>query len=225
MNLIRNIANLIKWRKRKDIQVGFMARVDKNTFLEGFNRIGRNSYANGCKLGLHSYIGTDCILNQVEVGRFSSIGDRVMIITGNHPTNQNISTSPMFYSCKPGVRAYAQDASFVEYNYAKDGFYVVIGHDVWIGSDVRIMHGVKIGNGAVIGSGAIVTEDIEPYSINVGVPAKKIKARFDENQIRSLTQIQWWNWDEETFKERAVCFQTPTDFIERFGGTNGEFKR
>lgn len=226
MNLIRNVANLIKWRARNGIKLGFMARVDDYTYLEGFNRIGRNSYANGCKLGLHSYIGTDCIMNKTEIGKFTSIGDRVLIITGNHPTTQNISTSPMFYSCKHRINSYSSDPSFEEYVYANDGYYVTVGNDVWIGSDVRIMHGIKIGDGAVIGSGAIVTRDIEPYSINIGVPAKKIKTRFSEDYIKLLEHIQWWNWDEETLKERALDFKNPMEFIVRYGGgLDGEIKR
>ena len=50
---------------------------------------------------------------------------------------------------------------------------VVIGNDVWIGNNVLIMGGVIIGDGSVIGAGSIVTKDVEPYTINVGVPAKK----------------------------------------------------
>lgn len=58
---------------------------------------------------------------------------------------------------------------------------IVIGNDVWIGYGAQIMSGVKIGDGAVIGAGAIVCNDVEPYSVCVGVPAKKIKERKDRN--------------------------------------------
>ncbi len=52
-----------------------------------------------------------------------------------------------------------------------------IGSDVWIGANVSIMSGVTVGNGCIIAAGAVVTEDIEPYSIVGGVPAKVIKQR------------------------------------------------
>ena len=100
MNLVANLYNLynvlkwtLKWRSHSSIKLGLFTRLDNSTFLEGNNRIGRNTYANGCSLGRHSYIGTDCILNKAEIGRYCSIGDRVIVITGNHPINQNISTS------------------------------------------------------------------------------------------------------------------------------------
>jgi acetyltransferase-like isoleucine patch superfamily enzyme len=52
-----------------------------------------------------------------------------------------------------------------------------IGSDVWIGANVSIMSGVTIGDGCVIAAGAVVTDDVEPYSIVGGVPAKLIKLR------------------------------------------------
>jgi acetyltransferase-like isoleucine patch superfamily enzyme len=52
-----------------------------------------------------------------------------------------------------------------------------IGSDVWIGANVSIMSGVTIGDGCVIAAGAVVTDDVEPYSIVGGVPAKLIKSR------------------------------------------------
>lgn len=54
----------------------------------------------------------------------------------------------------------------------REGF-IEVEEDVWIGANVVILPNVKIGKGSVIGAGAVVTENIEPFSIAVGVPAKK----------------------------------------------------
>jgi len=54
---------------------------------------------------------------------------------------------------------------------------IIIEHDVWIGANVVVLPNVRIGKGSVIGAGAVVTGDIEPYSIAVGVPARKIGSR------------------------------------------------
>lgn len=54
---------------------------------------------------------------------------------------------------------------------------ITIEDDVWIGAGVLILDGVTVKKGSVIGAGAVVTKNIEPYSIVVGVPARKIKDR------------------------------------------------
>lgn len=76
---------------------------------------------------------------------------------------------------------------------------------------------VKIGNGAIIGSAAVVTKDVEPYSIVVGNPARKIKYRFNKDTIEKLQKIRWWNWDNEIIKERFEDFKMPIEeFIEKY---------
>lgn len=52
---------------------------------------------------------------------------------------------------------------------------VKIGNDCWIGAGAIILNGLTIGDGAVVGAGAVVTKDVEPYTIVVGNPARKIK--------------------------------------------------
>ena len=57
---------------------------------------------------------------------------------------------------------------------------VVIHSGAYIGAGAIILQGVTIGENAVIGAGAVVTENIPPYSVAVGVPARvvrKIKPR------------------------------------------------
>ncbi len=73
----------------------------------------------------------------------------------------------------------------------------VVGNDVWIGYDVLVMPGIKIGNGAIIASRSVVTKDVEPYSVVGGNPAKVIKKRFDDQTIRLLEEIKWWDWNIE----------------------------
>ena len=56
-----------------------------------------------------------------------------------------------------------------------------------------VVDGVCIANGAVIGAGAVVVSDIPPYAVAVGVPAKVIKYRFNENKIQELIDMKWWD--------------------------------
>lgn len=66
---------------------------------------------------------------------------------------------------------------------------VIIGNDVWIGTRAIILSGVVIGDGAVIAAGAVVTKDIPPYAIVGGNPAKIIKYRFSDDEIKKHETI------------------------------------
>lgn len=69
----------------------------------------------------------------------------------------------------------------------KHGEYVktYIEKGATIGANATIVCGTRIGTHSLIGAGAVVTKDVEPYSIMVGNPAKRI-GTIDELGNRSL---------------------------------------
>ena len=87
---------------------------------------------------------------------------------------------------------------------------IIIGNDVRIGDHVIISDGVRIGNGAVIGPGAVVTEDVSPYAVVKGNPARVVKYRYSPDIVQALQGIKWWNWSDDTVVSRA---QEMTDII------------
>ena len=92
----------------------------------------------------------------------------------------------------------------------------VIGNDVWIGNSVTIMPGIKIGDGAIIGTNSLVTKDVEPYTIVGGNPAKEIRKRFDEETIRLLLVLKWWDWDVQKITDNlAVITNGNIDELKR----------
>jgi acetyltransferase-like isoleucine patch superfamily enzyme len=46
-----------------------------------------------------------------------------------------------------------------------------------IGTNAVILPGVTIGKGAIVGAGAVVTDDVEPFAIVAGVPARFLRWR------------------------------------------------
>lgn len=60
---------------------------------------------------------------------------------------------------------------------------VVVEDDVWIGYGVTILKGVTIGHGSVVGACSVVTRSLPPYSVYTGVPALKIRERFNREQV------------------------------------------
>lgn len=77
----------------------------------------------------------------------------------------------------------------------------VIGNDVWIGQNVTILPGIHIGDGAVIGANSVVGKDIPPYAIAVGNPVQIKKYRFDEETIKLLLELKWWDKPIEEIKK------------------------
>ena len=53
---------------------------------------------------------------------------------------------------------------------------VTIGENVWIGMNSIILKGVTIGDNTVVGAGSVVSKNLEPNSVYVGNPLKKVKS-------------------------------------------------
>ncbi|MDR0846581.1 MAG: 2,3,4,5-tetrahydropyridine-2,6-dicarboxylate N-acetyltransferase [Lactobacillales bacterium] len=52
---------------------------------------------------------------------------------------------------------------------------VIIEDDVLVGANAVVIEGVRVGQGAVVAAGAIVVDDVAPYTVVAGVPAREIK--------------------------------------------------
>jgi tetrahydrodipicolinate N-acetyltransferase len=65
---------------------------------------------------------------------------------------------------------------------------VIVEDDVLVGANAVVLEGVRIGKGAVVAAGAIVTEDVPPYTVVAGVPARVIK-EIDE-KTKSKIEIK-----------------------------------
>ena len=57
----------------------------------------------------------------------------------------------------------------------RSGNDIVIKRGAWIGANVTILGPCSVGEHAVVAAGSLVREDVPPYWIVAGVPARKIK--------------------------------------------------
>lgn len=57
-----------------------------------------------------------------------------------------------------------------------------IGNDVFIGAGAKIIGAVKIGDGARIGANAVVVHDVPAHTTVVGIPARPVRRRGDEEK-------------------------------------------
>ena len=120
----------------------------------------------------------------LKIGRFCSFGENVKFLLNRNHNVKNISTHLLNY--KYNKKSLPNDIII------KGD--IVFDNDIWVGKGVMFLPNIHIGNGAVIGAGSVVTKDVPPYAIVAGNPAKVIKYRFDEDTIKKLLEIKWWDW-------------------------------
>lgn len=148
------------------------------------------------EIGRYTYIMSNSnIYSNVRIGRYCSIAPNVLIGATSHPVNW--LSSHIFQIERPTYFKGGGNIKTKRYIPTKAFKGTTIGNDVWLGANCIIMQGVTVGDGAIIGAGAVVTKDIPPYAIAVGVPAKVVKYRFDEQQIKLLQKLEWWNLNYE----------------------------
>jgi acetyltransferase-like isoleucine patch superfamily enzyme len=212
-----DVYSLLKLKIKKKINLEKNVKVNYFTLLEDNIKIYHDTKILNTSIGRGTYIGWNAVLNNVKIGRFCSIAPFVEVVYGKHAINEFVSSHPAFYStANQAGFTFTQKAKFEEVTYAckKSASRVIIGNDVWIGYGVKIMEGISIGDGAIIGAGTIVTKDIEPYGIYVGIPAKKIKSRFDSATTNQLLETKWWNQDFEWIRSNSDIFECPNQVIK-----------
>jgi galactoside O-acetyltransferase len=137
------------------VEVDDYAKIDDFVFING---------GNGVKIGRYVHIaaftsifgGGKCILEN-----YAGISEGVRIITGmeTYQEGKRMSAALPLEQRNPLIGE------------------VHIEKDAFVGANSVIHPNVIIGKGAIIGSNSLVLNDIEPWSINVGSPCKKIGVR------------------------------------------------
>jgi len=137
------------------VHLGAGVYVGHRTILKGYHR-GEMRIADG------AWIGQQCFFHSaggIIIGRNVGVGPGVKMLTSTH-TEAGRET--------PILHAPIATAP------------IVVEDDADLGVGAIVMPGVTIGRGAQIGAGAVVTEDIPPYAVAAGVPAKALRMRPTE---------------------------------------------
>jgi acetyltransferase-like isoleucine patch superfamily enzyme len=149
---IHEYARLIK---EEMIEIGDGTQIDDFAFIFGGAGVKLGRYCHVCSFV--SIIGG----GELITGDYVGMAAGCRIITGSH---QHGSGMRMVSN----VPLEQQDICRGK---------IVLGRDVFIGSNAIIYPNITIGEGAMIGAGSLVTKDVEPWTINVGYPARVVGQR------------------------------------------------
>ena len=129
---------------------------------------------NEIKIGNNTYIGKYCTVQaDAEIGDDVLIANNVGLI-GRYDHDFSVLGKTIKESPRIGDREYCFKGLEKK---------IIIEDDVWIGFGSIVMTGVVVGHGSIVAAGSVVVQDVAPYSIVGGVPAKQIGRRFTEEQI------------------------------------------
>lgn len=176
-----------------------------------YNKVGAHCVLEHVNMGRYSYIEPNGMIQNADILQFVDIARNVRIGATQHPLQR--PTTHHFTYRRELYSLGEDDHMFFHERETKR---TMIGNDVWIGHGAVVQAGVSIGDGAVVGSNAVVTKDVPPYAVVGGVPAKIIRYRFPQEHIEKLCSIAWWNWDEETFVQHVDDFHLDINaFIQK----------
>ena len=106
-------------------------------------------------IGDYTRIGLHCtVIGPVCIGNHVNLAQGIVVTALNHNFNDDAKRID-----EQGVSTKS----------------VIIEDDVWIGANAVVLPGVTIGQHSVVAAGAVVTQDVPPYTVVAGVPAKVVK--------------------------------------------------
>jgi galactoside O-acetyltransferase len=145
-------------------------------------------------------IGTHVMIDDfVFIGRHRrlAIGNHVHLATGSSITGGGDCAICDFAGVSSGARILTGTDDFLgggltgptipaRFREVHRGQVVIERHAI-VGANTVVLPDVVIGEGATVGAGSVVSKNIEPWSVYVGAPARRVKGR-PEQRIRELEQ-------------------------------------
>lgn len=125
------------------------------------------------RIGRHVHISSSVVIvgrAAVEIGDFTSLSPRVTILSSSDDFSGAYMTGPTV----PAEFRSTVDAP------------VVIAEHVVVGSGTIVLPGITIGESSAVGAASLITDDVAPFTLVAGVPAKLLRERSREH--RELAQ-------------------------------------
>src|SRR6185503_7954512 len=157
------------------IRIGDNVVIDDNCLIDAKGDANR-----GIAIGSGVFIGRNTILSckngDIEVADGANIGFNCEVFSASRVTVGKDVLMAAYSYIIGGDHDFSDPAAAVLAQSRKSAG-VFIGDGAWLGDGAKILDGVEIGAHAVIGAGAVVRDNVEPYAVAVGIPARVVSSR------------------------------------------------
>jgi acetyltransferase-like isoleucine patch superfamily enzyme len=151
------LKSVARWVAREHVEARRSPTIDATAWISPLASI---RFAERVEIGPRATIGPHCCVwggwttTWARVGADALLSPGVVLVAGNHTTDG------------PGP---VRDLGFEELD-------VEIGAGAWVGAHAVVV-GARVGEGAVVAANSVVLEDVEPYAIVAGAPARVVGRR------------------------------------------------
>jgi UDP-2-acetamido-3-amino-2,3-dideoxy-glucuronate N-acetyltransferase len=145
------------------------AIIDNGAIIGDETKIWHFSHIMNAQIGMSCSLGQNVfVANQVKIGNYVKIQNNVSIYEGVI-LDDHVFCGPsmVFTNIKNPRSAFPRNTS-------NDYLHTFVAKGASIGANATIVCGVTIGKWAFIAAGAVVTQDVNPYEVVAGVPARVI---------------------------------------------------
>ena len=153
---------LFRSQRTRAVEIGRGASIYLGTMFdlgpEGRVKIGRYSLINGARIICDA---------EVSLGDYALISWNVVFMDTYRVPVEPMLRSRLLETRGEGAAPRAEAAAPARPIHVSD--------NVWIGFDSCVLPGVSIGYGSVIGARSVVTQDVPPYAVVAGNPARVIR--------------------------------------------------
>lgn len=162
------------------IELGDRVLIDDGCVLDGRHQTAAVSLT----VGAGTILSRNCVLStkdgELHVGAACNFGAECLVYASHGRVI--IEDHVLFAArCYIGGGRYHHDR--LDVPIMEQGQYfkgdAVIERNCWIGAGAIVLDAVRVGHDSIIGAGSVVIDDIPPYSIAAGVPARVIRSRQD----------------------------------------------
>lgn len=155
------IYELTRITQPERIRLGSHIVVDDFVFLQGGEELSIGSYVHIASFASITGGGI------AKIADFANMASGARLFSGTDHADGSGLLGP---TVPPGLRAVTRGR-------------VVLEEHAFVAANAVVLPGVVLGEGAVLGAGGVAIADLEPWTINVGVPARPVRARESRTML------------------------------------------